>query len=138
MLKGEIFITKIDQEKLLGILSKVGSLNQEDRMLLKKLGDELARAHIVEPCEVPRDVVTMNSTITVEDVDSGHEDTYTIVYPGHANYQEKKISILAPIGTALLGYRAGDVIEWEVPRGVLRLKVKKVLYQPESKGRELS
>lgn len=138
MLKGEIFITKIDQEKILNILSRAGSLHHEDRMLLKKLEDELSRAHIVQPREVPPDVVTMNSTICVEDLDTGEEETYTVVFPGHANYKENRISVLAPIGTAILGYRVGDVIEWEVPRGFLRLKVKKIVYQPEAHGQDFS
>ena len=138
MLKGEIFITKIDQEKILNILSRAGSLQHEDRMLLKKLEDELARAHIVDPKEVPPDVVTMNSRICIENLDTGEEETYTVVFPGHANYQENKISVLAPVGTALLGYRVGDVIEWAVPRGILKLKIKSILYQPEASGQDLS
>ena len=138
MLKGEIFITKIDREKLLHILSRAGFLDQEDRMLLKKLGDELSRAHIVEPKEIPGDVVTMNSRIRIQNLDTGEEETYTVVFPGHADHKENKISVLAPIGTALLGYHVGDVIEWTVPRGILRLKIKEILYQPEASGQDLA
>ena len=138
MLKGEIFVTKVDQQKLLGILSRGLFLAAEDRMLLKKLEDELARAHVIEPTEVPADVVTMNSQVRIEDVDTNEEDVYTVVFPSHANYTEGKVSVLAPLGTAILGYRVGDVIEWEMPRGIRRLKIKEILYQPEANNRDLS
>lgn len=138
MLKGEIFITKVDREKLVYLLERARSLNFEDRMLLKKLEDELRRAHIVDPKEIPPELVTMNSKVRIEDVDTGEEDVITVVFPGHANYQEGKVSVLAPIGTALLGYRVGDVIEWEMPRGFRRLKVKEILYQPEANNEDLA
>jgi regulator of nucleoside diphosphate kinase len=138
MSKGEIFITKVDQERLLLILSKAISLQHEDRVLLKKLEEELTRAHIVEPKDIPPDVVTMNSEVCIEDVDTKEEEAYTVVFPGQANYQERKISVLAPVGTALLGYRVGDVIEWEMPRGIRKLKIKKVLCQPEAHQQDLS
>jgi regulator of nucleoside diphosphate kinase len=60
--------------------------------------------------------------------------TYQLTFPTEANFDDGKISVLAPIGTAMIGYRRGDVIEWEVPSGVRRLRVEEVLYQPESKG----
>jgi regulator of nucleoside diphosphate kinase len=138
MLKGEIFITKVDREKLVYLLERARSLNFEDRMLLKKLEDELRRAHIVDQKEIPAELVTMNSKVRIEDVDTGEEDVITVVFPGHANYQEGKVSVLAPIGTALLGYRVDDVIEWEMPRGFRRLKVKEILYQPEANNEDLA
>lgn len=138
MLKGEIFITKIDQGKLLNILSKTAAFNHEDRMLLKKLEDELSRANIIEPKDIPANVVTMNSKVRIEDLDTKEEDVITVVFPGHANYQEGRVSILAPIGTALLGYRVGDIIEWEMPRGIRRLKIKEILYQPEADRKDFS
>jgi regulator of nucleoside diphosphate kinase len=76
----------------------------------------------------------MNSAVIVKDLDSGKEFTYTLVYPEFANSSENKISILAPIGTALLGYKVGDIIEWEVPAGKRKLKVKKILSQPKLAG----
>ena len=64
----------------------------------------------------------------------GEEETYTLVYPENMDMSQGKVSILAPIGTAMLGYRVGDVFEWEVPAGNRRLKVEKLLYQPEDSG----
>jgi regulator of nucleoside diphosphate kinase len=59
---------------------------------------------------------------------------YTLVFPSEANFDEGKISVLAPVGTAMLGYRVGDSIEWEVPSGRRRLKVEELIYQPEASG----
>lgn len=88
---------------------------------------------MVEPDAIPRDVVTMNSEVRVKDLDSGDIKVYTLVFPSQAR-TKNSISILAPIGTAMLGYRVGDVIEWHVPKGIRRLKVLDVLYQPEAAG----
>jgi regulator of nucleoside diphosphate kinase len=82
MLKGEIYITKVDQEKLLSILSETGYLKAEDRALLKMLEDELARARIVDPKDIPPDIVTKNSKVRIEDMVTGEEDVYTVVFPG--------------------------------------------------------
>ena len=95
---------------------------------------ELDRATIVKPQEVPPTVVTMNSTIALVDLDTGEEETHTLVFPEDADISEGKISILAPIGTAMLGYEIGDVFEWEVPAGKRRLRVERIVYQPEASG----
>ena len=76
----------------------------------------------------------MHSTVCLVDRDAGDELTYTLVFPEEANIREAKISIFAPIGTAMLGYRVGDTFEWRVPDGVVRLEVKEILYQPEAAG----
>jgi regulator of nucleoside diphosphate kinase len=101
---------------------------------LDKLKLELERAKIVEPQEVPPTVVTMNSTVSLVDVETGEEETYTLVFPEDADISQGKISVLAPIGTAMLGYEIGDVFEWEVPAGKRRLRIEKILYQPEASG----
>jgi len=101
---------------------------------LNRLEEELDRAEVVEPKDIPPDVITMRSTVRLNDLSTGKEMVYWLAFPTEANYDEGKISILAPVGTAMLGYRRGDVIEWEVPLGVRRLKVEKVLYQPEANG----
>lgn len=95
---------------------------------------ELDRAHIVAPTEVPPDVVTMNSRVSVVDLDTDEEMVFTLVFHRDADISQSKISVLAPIGTAVLGYRVGDTFSWVVPDGTRRLKIREVLYQPEAEG----
>ncbi|HMN67601.1 MAG TPA: nucleoside diphosphate kinase regulator [Bdellovibrionales bacterium] len=84
------------------------------------LEEELARASIVPDDELPSDVVSMNSEITYQDLETGAEQTVTLVYPQEANSAENKISILAPIGSALIGLRVGGVIKWPIPKGKIK------------------
>ncbi|RYD78610.1 MAG: transcription elongation factor GreAB, partial [Verrucomicrobiaceae bacterium] len=78
------------------------------------------------------DIVTMNSVARVRDLDSDDEMELTLVYPDAADAESGKVSILAPLGTALLGYRAGDTFQWKVPAGVRSFRVEAVLFQPEN------
>lgn len=131
MTREQILITREDKRRLLRILPRIGTeyVDREDLILL---AEEIERAVEVEPDDVPADVVTLNSTARVTDLENGATTDYTIVMPGEANYEAGKISVLAPLGTALLGYRVGDEIEWEMPRGVRRLRIDAVLFQPEA------
>jgi regulator of nucleoside diphosphate kinase len=101
---------------------------------LKALSAELDQAQVVAPSDIPPDVITMNSKAQVRDLEDDELMTYTLVFPVKANVDEGLISILAPIGTAMLGHQVGDEFEWHVPAGAIRLRVEKVLYQPESAG----
>ena len=129
-----IHITELDRQRLIDLIIQARSGEYRGSIYLERLRDELDRAQIVIPQQIPSDVITMNSKVVLTDLDSSEEETYTLVYPEHANMAEGKISILAPIGTAMLGYRVGDVFEWEVPAGRRRLKVTKIIYQPEAAG----
>ena len=130
-----IYVTKPDYERLTKLIEIAreheGDANGE---YLDRLEEELDRAEVVQQQAIPADVITMRSTVRVKDLDTSEEIIYRLVFPTEANYDQGKISVLAPIGTAMLGYRRGDVIEWQVPSGVRRLSVEEVLYQPESKG----
>lgn len=134
MVERTIYVTEFDLKRLSSLLNGARSWNKKDRDYLTKLEEELERAQVVSPEEVPGDVVTMNSQARIKDLDSNEEMVFTLVYPAEADYVGGKLSILAPIGTALLGYRAGDTLEWKVPAGVRRLKIVEVLYQPEAAG----
>ncbi|MBU0482835.1 MAG: nucleoside diphosphate kinase regulator [Proteobacteria bacterium] len=129
-----IYITKPDMNRLRGLIEGIRAYNPKPNANLDKLEKELDRAKLVTPKKVPKDVITMNSQVRVLDIDSCEDSTYTIVFPAQANIAYNKISILAPIGTALLGYRVGDIVEWEVPSGLKRLKIEETLYQPEAAG----
>jgi regulator of nucleoside diphosphate kinase len=76
----------------------------------------------------------MNSRVRFVDLYTGEERVCTVVFPSDANIEQDKISVLAPIGTALLGYRAGDTIEWRVPSGNKQVRIEEILYQPEAAG----
>lgn len=135
MKQNNIVITGPDMEKLRHLLDSLrASANQEQQHFVI-LEEELDRARMMPPFEVPPDVVTMNSKVRLTDLQTGKKLTYTLVFPGDANFEQGKISILAPIGTAILGYRTGDVIEWKVPAGMRRLRVEEILHQPEAADR---
>lgn len=97
-----------------------------DREHLLDLQDELERAVVVEAGSLPADVVALASSVTVLDVESGVHSEYTLVLPAQADVAEGRISVLAPLGTALLGYRVGDVVEWRMPGGLRRLRIEAV------------
>ena len=121
-----IHITEPDMKKLAALLESWRPAREVDREHARVLAEELERAHLVDTSEARADVVTMNSRVTVTDLDSGREHEYTIVFPRDADLSAGRISVLAPIGTALLGYAAGDEIEWNVPGGVRRLRIDSV------------
>jgi regulator of nucleoside diphosphate kinase len=108
--------------------------NQKDREYLINLEEELEQANVVPSQGIPSDIVTMNSQVRIQDLDAEKEMVLTLVFPANADYEQGKLSILAPMGTALLGYRAGDTIEWQAPAGLRRVRVEQVLYQPEAAG----
>jgi regulator of nucleoside diphosphate kinase len=129
-----IYITEFDLARLEDLLDKVDTEGSRDSRHLQELEDELLRAEVVEPRQIPADVVTMNSRVALKDLATGEEMVYELVFPSDARLEENRISILAPVGTALLGYRAGDTITWKVPGGTRKIKITKILYQPEAAG----
>ena len=129
-----IYITEPDYDRLSALIEKTREGNGVDREYLNKLEAELDRAEIVEAKDIPANVITMRSTVRLKDLVTREENTYSLVFPTEADFSQGKISILAPIGTAILGYKSGDTIEWTVPSGLRRLKVDKIIYQPEAAG----
>lgn len=129
-----IQVTAFDLERLKKLLQDAQRTSYRKSAYLAQLQSELGRAEVVDSSMVSGGVVTMNSRVALEDLDSGDEEVYTVVFPEEANAAQGKVSILAPIGTAMLGYEVGDVFEWQVPAGKRRWRVKQVLYQPEASG----
>jgi regulator of nucleoside diphosphate kinase len=119
-----IYITSEDNSKLRLLLSV--ALRSRANGTLQKLREELDRAVIVDPASIPAGVVTMDSRVEFEDISTGEVETYTLSFPDRANVEEKRISILAPIGTALIGYREGQTVNWSTPGGVRQLKLRRV------------
>ena len=130
----DIYITEFDLKRLLELVQVGITFKGKDGEYLQRLEQELDRAHVVEMTAIPHDVITMNSRVRLLDLYTGEERLCALVFPSDANIELNKISVLAPIGTAMLGYRVGDVIEWEVPAGLKRLRIDEILYQPEAAG----
>lgn len=131
-----IRVTENDMGKLTALLASRLRLQTRDQEHLEMLAQELDRAELVQAKDMPADTITMHSQVRVRDLDTDRDSDYTLVFPSDADIAKGKISILAPIATALLGYREGDEIDWPTPGGWRRLRIVKVLYQPEAAGDE--
>lgn len=129
-----IFITKRDAARLQLLIDAAYEAESCQEQVLEQLQNELDRANIVGSADIPADVVTMNSQTRLIDMDTQQVEIFTLVFPEDADIGLGKLSVLAPIGTALLGYRVGDVIEWRTPSGLRHLKIDTILYQPEASG----
>ncbi len=131
MKKRNIIITAPDHKKLSDLITE-GNLSERERGEALALERELARARIVAPDAVPPDVITMNSRAELLDLDTGERMEFTVVFPDETDLDEGRISVLAPVGTGMLGYRVGDTFERRAPYGMRRLKVIDVTFQPEA------
>jgi regulator of nucleoside diphosphate kinase len=129
MEQDQLLITDQDYERLSLLLQHAHA----DAAAL--LDEELGRARVVSQKEIPRDVVTMNSQVRFKDEETGKESEVTLVYPKDADVTKSRVSILAPVGMALIGLRLGQSIDWPMPNGKVRkLKVISIAYQPEANG----
>lgn len=126
-----IMLSTPDIRRLRGILAAAGRHSHRDRAHLADLQDEVERARVVELEKIPADVVTLDSMVTVRDVATGDCSDYMVVSPSEADVAAGRISVLAPLGTALLGYRAGAEIEWQMPGRIRRLRIHRVV-QPRA------
>ena len=134
MICHDILITENDRRRLGTMLLDPRVSRTEHAERLHALEAELERAYGVDPAELPHDVVTMNSTVEIRDLKSGETETYTLVYPERADINADRISVLDPIGTAILGCRVGDVVRVKTPSGVRRIRVEEIHFQPERVG----
>jgi regulator of nucleoside diphosphate kinase len=134
MPRRKIVITEADEARLKALLASEFAAAIGPVEFLDDLRAEVERAEVVPPMEVPQDVVTMNSVVTLGDLATREAETFVLVYPEFADIANNRLSILAPVGTAILGQRVGDVLKWRVPQGWRKLKVERVLYQPERAG----
>jgi regulator of nucleoside diphosphate kinase len=133
-MKKRIIMTPSDIERLKQLVESASP--QSDHAGLDALARELERADVVAAEEVSRNIVTMNSRVRLHDLDRDIDFVCSIVFPAEANADQKRISVLAPLGTALLGYSAGQVVSFPAPGGPRRVKIKAVEYQPEAAARK--
>lgn len=125
--QANLILTQTDFEKISALVHAADAPEHDF------LQEELSRAAIVSSDELPADAVSMNSKVVFKDADAGSEMEVTLVYPHEANIESNKISILAPLGSALIGLRVGQSIDWPMPNGKQKtLKVLSVLFQPET------
>ncbi|GEO04800.1 prokaryotic transcription elongation factor, GreA/GreB domain protein [Adhaeribacter aerolatus] len=130
-----IYLTDTDYQRLHHLVKAQRTSTRPQ--VAAALGKELERAQVVPSEEIPPNVITMNSKVRIKEMKSTTEMEITIVYPKDADLREQKVSILAPVGTAVLGCQVGDEVEWLVPDGTRIYKIEEVIYQPQSEG-ELS
>lgn len=116
----QLIITKKEYDLLANHLKLSANLSAFNK---KKLNEELKTAKIVKKDELPDDVIIIDSQITIQDINSGQEFHFKLVVPEEANMRVHKLSVLAPIGIALLGYTTDAVVDWEMPDGVKKFKV---------------
>ena len=130
----EIIMNSLDTTRIRQRIRQVKAGNVYSVNDIEKLISELNRAKIMEPMQIPGDIITMHSIVKVKYIDNNKDFTLQLVYPEEANIKENKISIFAPIGIALLGYKKGDIINWKTPGGNVKIKIEDILYQPEAAG----
>lgn len=120
-----IIVSAEDRTRLLHLVAHV-----DETVVAEQLEAELERARVVPLREVPEDVIVMNSEIEYEDVATGQRRRLQLVYPHDADANTSRVSILAPLGCALLGLRVGQEIDWRMPGGLRRLRVLNVADRP--------
>jgi regulator of nucleoside diphosphate kinase len=124
-----IVVTESDARRLRELLARQSETSIRDQAHLQQLQSELERALVLAWVETPANVVTMHSEVRVLDLESGDQSEYTLVFPMEADVSARRLSVLAPLGTALLGFCEGDTIEWMMPGGKRHLSIERV-HQP--------
>lgn len=134
VVRKKIYITELDRERLLRLINEelhAGVISDE---AIESLEKEIQKAVVVSPQQVSKDVITMNSKALIKLNDEDEAVEVSLVYPHEADVANMKLSVLSPIGTAILGYSEGDRISWSVPSGSIDIHIQKILYQPEAAG----
>ncbi len=131
MKSATIRLSQSDHERLRLLLSREAAA-ERGRVPPHPLWAELLRAEILAPDQIPADVVTMDSRIRVQDLDSKEVDEYVLTFPARADSGQHRLSVLAPIGTAILGYAEGDELAWETPGGIRRIRILRVQQSRET------
>ena len=127
-----IVVSSLDLERIEAMLDAPAYRDQAGAIALR---DELARADVLAPAQMPDDVVTMNSRVRAVDLDNGDAYDLTLVYPRDADGDAGRVSVLAPVGSAILGLRIGQTMQWPMPGGRrMTLRVDAIHYQPEAAG----
>ena len=138
MKSNSIIVTQLDYQRLRQLVNSGDSRNKSSAENLHRLIMEIEKAKKVKSTRIDSDVVTMNTELEFTDLDNNTTRRLKLVYPQQADISRGCVSILAPIGTALLGYKKGDIVKWDVPSGKKRFLIKEIIYQPEANGEDIS
>jgi regulator of nucleoside diphosphate kinase len=130
-----IRLTTSDRHRLFVLLARADRAGDLDRAHASELESELREADVVAPEEAPPDLVTMRTTVRLRDLGSGEASLCTLVYPEEADRGVGRISVLEPLGAALLGKRAGDTVDISLPGAPRRVWIDEIVFQPEAAGR---
>lgn len=130
----KLIVNKLDFSRIKKSIADAKHFNSISAKEADKLVKELESATVVEPEEIPDNVVTMNSIVKVSFLNDNKQIQFRIVYPDQADFRVNKISIFSPIATALIGYKVNDEIEWLVPAGPTKIRIDEIIYQPEAAG----
>lgn len=120
-----IYLTREDHAKLHLLLATTPNSSRAGSLAM--LRAELDRALVVDPSGIPRNVVTMGASVEIEDLETGESEVYTLAFPERADVEKRMLSILAPIGTAIIGNREGEEVHWATPGGVRRIRIGRVI-----------
>lgn len=132
MTKPNLTISELDAERLDMLLEQPAFAGTP---IAQALNEELDRAEILPSVDIPSDVVTMNSRVRFRDLTANEEHTRTLVYPVNMKDSSEQLSVMAPLGAALLGMHVGNTIDWKLPNGAqARVEVLELIYQPEAAG----
>lgn len=132
-----ITITELDYLRLTNLMKTLRDSKSVDMEYLKFLGIELQKAKKIDSGMITPEFVTMNSVMHVRFLSSGKSMELNLVYPEKADFSKGQISVLSPLGCALLGYKAGDIVTFKAPKGEQKVMIEKVIYQPEANGEDL-
>jgi regulator of nucleoside diphosphate kinase len=132
-MEDKILITVNDYQRLNGLIG-FASLREKMPEIVSRLNCKFKTAKMLSQDKISRSVITMNSRVLLQEISQGRQAEVTITYPQDADGREGKISVLSPIGLALLGREIDDTVSWKVPSGVGHFKIVKIIYQPEAVG----
>lgn len=126
-------ITINDYQRLSGLI-KFAALETQMPDVINRLHSKFRAAKMLPQDRILNNVITMNSRVLLKEITNAREAEVTVTYPQEADGREGKISIFSPIGMALLGRQAGDIVSWKTPNGTGRFEIVKIIYQPEAFG----
>ena len=133
-MKTNLQITEMDYSRLHTLIKNLMADKKEEVQYLETLAHEIQIAEKVDSRAISPEYVTMNTKLEIVDMDTGRAMQIKLVYPGEADFRQGKVSVLSPLGSALIGYKEGDVVSFNVPRGVKEVRIGKILFQPEAMG----